>query len=393
MSWALLIALLQLAVVPQPLHAQETEIEDLQVLIVRPSTLEAVFGVIEVEAEVTGPETNAALELFVDGRSRGVRARPPYVWRVDVGQENVEHRFRVVAQTESGGAAESVISTPAIKIDEALDVQLQQLYVTVTRDDARVLDLEPDSFRITDDGRQHDLVTFARGDVPLTASILIDASRSMAGARIEAALAGTRAFIDGMRGLDEAKLVLFSDQVLASTPFTGDVEVLRAPLETIGARGNTAINDHLYLALKLLDTRQGRRVVVLFTDGADLHSVLDMEDVLWFARRSQALIYWIRLDTDAGGEFSTAWRNAAGNQAQLDALTRAVAQSGGRIARIAAVDDIEPAFRDIMLELREQYVLGYYPHDRKVDGSWRKVSVQVRGGGVEVRTRGGYVDR
>ncbi len=379
--------LLVFALFPQPLHAQ-----DLSVMFFRPSTLDPVFGEVEVEVDVQAPE-GVTVDLFVDGARVGSMATPPYVWTVDVGRENIEHRFKAVAVGHSGVTKTTSISTPAIHVDESIDVNLRQLYVTVSRGDRRVLDLDEADFRVFDAGSRQDIVTFARGDVPITAALLLDASESMQGERFEAALRGGEAFAHGMRDLDEAKLILFSDLMLESTPFTNEAVELMAPLRGVEASGNTSVNDHLYLALRLLDVRQGRRVVVLFTDGADLHSVLPMEDVLWVARRSQALIYWIRLEENENSpRFSTSWRDADGNAVEVAMLEKAVRESGGRIEVINRVSAVESAFRGIMDELREQYVLGYYPSRDQNDGSWREVTVDVGHRNLQVRSRDGYVD-
>jgi Ca-activated chloride channel family protein len=383
-----LVALLLLAMPQTNLEAK------IEVAILQPSTLQAAFGDVDVEAQVHADRKILEVELFVDDRSRGLLDGPPYRWRVDVGQENVEHRFRVEARGELGTTGTSTIVTPRIRVDEEVNVQLQQLYVTVTRSDSRVLDLSEHDFRVFDNGRREPLVTFARGDVPLTAVLLVDSSVSMKGERLASGLRGAEAFVASMKPLDEAMLLLFSDQILHATAFTQQTDALLEPLAGLEADGNTAINDHVYLALKLLDARQGRRVVVLFTDGADLHSVLGMEEVLWKARRSQALIYWLRLDE--GGSrytsFATAWRDAPANRAELERLEESVIQSGGRIATLTSVNAIEPAFREILLELREQYVLGFYPSSVRNDGSWHHVNVRVERSGMKVRARGGYVD-
>lgn len=368
----------------------------LDVTLVTPSGMETVFGRVEVKADVflEPGETVDEVILFVDGKARGRLTTPPWQWTVDVGDENREHAFRVEARGPAGRKS-SLVKTPAIRVDEEVAVELQQLYVTVTRDGSRVLDLDESAFRILDDGRSEDLVTFARGDVSLTAVLLLDSSESMRGDRLRAALQGSRSFVDGMKGNDEAMVMLFSDQLLRSTPFTQDGEVLHASFEGARASGNTAVNDHLYLGLKLLDARQGRRVVVLFTDGADLHSVLDMDEVLWKARRSQALIYWLRLDDggDRYRSFSTAWRDADGNRHELEALEKTVRQSGGRITELQSLDQVDGAFRDILAELREQYVLGYYPSKVENDGAWHEVEVQVPGRReLKIRARDGYVD-
>ncbi len=381
-SWALVA----LGLFPQPAFA-----EDLRVAFFRPVLGTPVFGEVEVEVDVQAPEP-VTVDLFVDGRRVGSKAVAPYVWTVDVGHDNAEHTFKALAIGRSGMTETAELRTEALRVDERVDVSLLQLYVTVTRNGRRVLDLDRNVFRVYDGGTAQHVVTFERGDVPITAALLLDASESMRGARFEAAVRGARAFIGGMRGLDEAKLVLFSDVMHENTAFTQDHEALVRPLHAVEADGNTALNDHLYLALRQLDDRQGRRVVVLFTDGADLHSVLSMDEVLWAARRSQALIYWIRLEDGDVREFSTAWRNAEANRHELENLEEAVLQSGGRVTRLERVGEIEAAFADIVQELRAQYVLGYYPSVDRDDGAWRKVDVNVRGGGYKVRTRGGYVD-
>lgn len=66
--------------------------------------------------------------------------------------------------------------------------------------------------------------------------------------------------------------------------------------------------------------------------------------------------------------------------------------SGGRVVPVAADEEIEPVFADVLAELREQYVLGFYPTIQRDDGSWHEVEVDVRGSGLDVRTSSGYVD-
>ncbi len=74
------------------------------------------------------------------------------------------------------------------------------------------------------------------------------------------------------------------------------------------------------------------------------------------------------------------------------ALRRTVEESGGRVEPLSSLDEITPAFAGIRAELREQYVLGFYPERARHNGSWRKLSVRVRTPGTEARCREGYVD-
>jgi len=290
--------------------------------------------------------------------------------------------------------------TPKIRVDQEVTFSLQQLYVSVRRDGKRVLDLARDDFKVLDDGEEQEIRAFARGDIPLAAVVLLDSSLSMRGERLRTALAGAQAFFSDMRPLDEGKLLVYCDHTVHATPFTNVPEVLRAGLGDIDAHGGTALNDHLYLALKLLEERQGRRVVVLLSDGVDSHSVLSMEDVLFKARQSQALIYWIRLadeqaDVPSGEDLPplfTAWHDKEWYWQQFRLLKKTVEESGGALTAVRQLGEIDGAFRGIMRELREQYVLGYYPSNQRNDGRWRKVRVQVDRDGIDVLTREGYLD-
>ncbi len=389
--------LLVLALLLTPLTAA-AEHPGLQVIITSPTAGSVAFGSVRVKAMVVPAEARPSVVFWVDGRAVMELTSPPYETSVDVGQENAGHVFRVVATSEDGTTDEDTVQTGEIPVNDRMTVELQQLYVTVTRDGKRVLDLQKGNFTVWDDGRRQDIVTFARGDIPLTAVVLLDSSLSMKGARLRAAREGADVFFRSMKPLDEGKLLVFSDRTRVSTPFTDVPEVLMAGLAQLSASGGTALNDNLYLALKLLEERQGRRVVVVLSDGVDSHSVLSMKDVLAKARESQALIYWIRLGNariDTLGAltqtFST-WRGGEWYKEQSSLLEETVAQSGGRIVEVPKIGGIPSAFKEILSELREQYVLGYQPTDQRNDGSWRKVEVRVGVPGTRVLTRGGYVD-
>lgn len=369
----------------------------IDVFITNPKPREGVFGEVRVTAEVLSSVPVERVEFLLDGRVLEVQREPPWALTVDVGQDNVPHTFEVHAFDREGAEARAKVVTRTIAVDMALDLELQQLYVTVTKGGRRVLDLPRDDFTVLDEGRPQEIVTFERGDVPLTAALLVDTSTSMEGDRLRAALQGAQAFVAGMRELDEASLMLFSDRLIHATPFSADPAVVGARLDGIRAAGGTALNDHLYTALKTLETRQGRRVVILLSDGTDVESVLSIDDVLWKARRSQVLVYWIRLRDRDGSTApvvsrSSAWRDMEGHANEVQGLARLVVESGGRVVEIARIADATAAFRDVLAELRDQYVIGYYPSRNQNDETWHEVKVEVRGFGLDVRAREGYVD-
>ncbi|MEE8139218.1 MAG: hypothetical protein V3T81_10195, partial [Thermoanaerobaculia bacterium] len=110
-------------------------------------------------------------------------------------------------------------------------------------------------------------------------------------------------------------------------------------------------------------------------------------------RRSRSIVYWIELHEKsvAAGAISP-WRNSAQHAAEREGLRRLVRVSGGRVVAIDSEEQAVEAFHDILVELRRQYVLGYYPKVNRGDGRWHSVRVRVRRPGVRLRTRGGYVD-
>ena len=391
----LLSAVLQ-ALIVSPTIAQQ----DIGVSLDSPEPFTPTNGSVLIDAVVASDETIDRVAFYVDGMVVGELTEPPYQLRVDVGHENREHSYQVVAYGRSGATGSSFLTTPSYQIDDEVSVTLQQLYVTVTRDDKRVLDLNRDDFAIIDEGAGQQLITFARGDIPFPALVLLDSSLSMAGEKLDSALAGAKSFFTGMQNLDEGRLLVFSDRILHDTAFSTFPDVLTAGLGQVIARGGTALNDHLYLALKQLEARQGRRVVILLSDGVDSHSVLSMADVLQNARRSQGLIYWLRLPYSdrprAPGEdlplIASPWRSSEDYRREYRLLERTVAETGGRIKDLASVDEISDAFTEILAELREQYVLGFYPADSRNDGSWHRLTVRLRTPGVDVRCREGYVD-
>jgi len=363
--------------------------------IVSPAAGQTVFGEIEVEIAVDPPGAPLErIELYVDGRKAGTVQAPPWRIPVDVGQANAEHHFEVVAYDARGAKASAGVRTAHLQTDEEIRVNLRQVFATVEHDGQPVLDLGRNDFTVVDRGTHEKLITFERGDVPFTAVLLLDASTSMRGRELDTALDGARNFVVGMQRLDEAKLLLFSDRFLVETPFTSLPAVLTLSLSGVQAGGGTALNDGLYLAMKRLGTRSGRRVAVVLSDGIDVESVLDMEQVRNVARRETTAVYWMRIGSNGVAPqvegVSSAWRNTKGHRREQELLAQTVEESGGRIQNLESVSQVKGALEGLIKELRGQYVLGYYPTQTKGSGTWHEIHVQVRRDGAKVRTYHGY---
>jgi VWFA-related protein len=382
-----------------------TEPAQLNVEIVEPAAGVPVFGEITVRGAIAPAAEVARVVFEIDGRSIGERTVPPWTAITDVGEENRPHTVRVVAYDRTGRAVEAQRRLPAIRVDEHVDLELQQVYVTVTRGGKRVLGLERERFAIVDDGRRQEIVTFAGGEIPFSAVLVVDASNSMQGAPLAQALRGARAFVDGMRPLDQAQLLVVSDHLLEVTAAVERGELPAGALEGIEAVGGTAVFDALYLALEAVERRQGRRVVILLSDAFDGVSALSMQDLAEIARESRAMLYWIRpippevsmppapsVSWTRKAPHLTVWRSPETAERNLEHLENAVERSAGRMIPITGMEEARSALEEVLQELREQYALGYYPEPRRDDGRWRKVRVRVRGAFLNARYQRGYFD-
>lgn len=367
------------------------EVAPATIRITSPAPGKPLFGRVEVVVE-TDRQDLLSVEIFVDGQSVTLFETGPYRVVVDVGQNNEEHRFDARATHPDGEELVSLTS-PVFSVDQVVTAELRQLYVTVRGAAQVVSDLEKESFIIQDEGVRQEIVTFGRGDLRLQASILVDSSTSMTEGRLGFALRGAREFMAGLGPEDEASVTLFSDRLLRRTPFSSDPEVVLESLSGVEPGGGTALNDQLYLSLKLTERRLGRRVVILLSDGIDSHSALTMRDVAWVARRSRSMIYWIRTgDGDGRKSRYSAWKSPDDYRRDTVLLERLVAESGGRVMLLDRIEDAESILRQIVQELKGQLVLGYYPSAVRKDGSWHKVGVRATTVGVGVRARPGYLD-
>lgn len=372
------------------------------VVVLRPAEGEPIFGETEIELQVaSGGFPVTQVEVFFDNVRVAVLERPPWRVLVDAGQKNVPHNIEAVVQDGSGASSSTTRRTAVVQVDDEIDVDLMQLYVTLERGGQRVTDLQRDSFTVLDDGVPQEIISFERGEVPFTAVLLLDASASMTGDRLRRAVDGARSFVQSMNRLDEAKVVLFSDQVRRETPFTSVPSILTLSLGEVQADGGTALNDALYLGLKRLEGKQGRKVLVLLSDGVDVESVLPMQRVRDIVRRNQVVLYWLRLrregENDGEGpapQYYSAWRDAEGHQTEIDQLRQAVLESGGRIEPLDSMEQVKARLDAVLRELREQYVIGYYPSVHNGPGSFHKLELRLRNGnGVRIRTQEGYLEK
>ncbi|HKP12327.1 MAG TPA: VWA domain-containing protein [Blastocatellia bacterium] len=295
-----------------------------------------------------------------------------------------------------------------------LHTTLVQVPVVVKEKGGRYLtDLRKDDFIIYEDGARQTIEYFGTTEEPFNVALLLDSSGSTAD-QLQQIKSAALAFIDNLRPQDKVLLVEFNDSVRILSELTGDREQLRRAIADIRAGEYTQVYEAVYTAVweRLADI-EGRKAVVLFTDGIDnASSEIVEEDTLDAVIESEdVIVYPIRFSTRADVEhrierklnaerLTNPQKAEADHQKALRELDRAYRQadeyldelarlSGGVVERADEVGDLKGALARIADELRKQYLLGYYPPNEKQITS-RRITVKVSRPDAVVRARPGY---
>jgi Ca-activated chloride channel homolog len=266
---------------------------------------------------------------------------------------------------------------------------------------ASLLDLKQGDFEILEDGVPQEIANFSRNaDQPLKLVMLFDTSMSVAQALDFERRAAARFFDRVIRPQDRAAVFSVSTDVVVLQEFTNKAPLLVDAIRQLDAQGATSLYDGIYLAADYIKNAQGRRVIVIVSDGGDTTSNKSLLDALAQTQKSDALIFAIF----TGNPWrSQNLRDLAAERA-LETLT---GETGGEILkpRLAprknrsrydeetdelSLKELDSAFADLAEQLRTQYVLGFYSTNEKRDGSFRKLSVRIRKPGYHARARTGY---
>ncbi|MCG8458300.1 MAG: VWA domain-containing protein, partial [Holophagales bacterium] len=348
------------------------------------------------ESATAGGDLAGAAELA--SPTFGTAPIGPDTFGTDTGSQ-ASHELGI----QSGSVYRDPETGEEIRVDEVVDLDLRQVYVTASGFGQREPGLEKHELTLLDNGREQTIVTLEQGDIPFTATLLLDASGSMEGERLGRALAGARAFVDGMGPFDRARLLVAADRIRELSPLVaaGDEAAASLGQRLAGttAAGGTALYDHLFLALDTLEPEQGRKVVIVLSDGYDLMSAVAAETIQGVVQRGQIQLYWIRLVQHIDPRLeklehipSSPWRTKRQHKAQLRLFEETVKKSGGRIVAIDRDSEVAEALADILAELRDQIAIGYYAEPRHGDGRWRGLALETSRRGVKLRHVSGYID-
>jgi len=269
-----------------------------------------------------------------------------------------------------------------------VDVKLVNVYVTVTdAHGAPVAGLKKDNFALQEDGRQQTISVFDKESaLPLSIALAIDTSLST---RHDLPLeqASAKRFAHAiLRPVDALSVFGFNESVHQSTLYTSDLRRIEEGIDHVRLGAATALFDAVYLAAHSLDPRQGRKVMVLITDGGDTISKVDYKEAVRAAEEAEAIVYSIivvPIESSAGRE--------TGGEHALIQLSE---DTGGKYYYATSIAQLDDAFRKISDELRTQYLLAYYPSQRTSFSDFRRIQVSVAGvpasSDYRVRNRAGY---
>jgi Ca-activated chloride channel family protein len=266
----------------------------------------------------------------------------------------------------------------------------------VDRKGRPVRDLKPDEVRIYDEGRLQPVRHFSRGrELSARVLLLIDASGSMSG---DLKSASTRMAVLQVTSVlgpdDEVALAAFDDRYMAIQAFTRDKQKVLQAFETMVPYGSTALHDALEQgALEVASRGEGRRAVIVITDGIDTSSQRTADHVIARSRALDVPIYALSVVSpidDPGSDYYTGSARKSAAAAGHATLERYADMSGGAAFIVSDFRALKLAADQIASELSFQYRLGYEsPAD--AGPRFRRVEVRTTRKGVVVRTRSGYV--
>ncbi|HCE02844.1 MAG TPA: hypothetical protein DEQ98_06335 [Acidobacteria bacterium] len=296
----------------------------------------------------------------------------------------------LVAAAAVGGAVAAAQPTdqPAFRAG----VDLVALNVTVTDSDNRyVTDLDQSGFLLYEDGAIQDVTFFTRSQLPVALALLMDTSASMS-EKMSTAQEAAIGFADRLREQDLASVIDFDNRVEILHEFTNSLDDLTAAIRRTSAGGSTSLYNAIYISLKELAkvgaaiseaTEIRRQAIVVLSDGEDTSSLVEFEEVLELAKRSNTVIYAIGLRSQE--------RRTRRGFREADFVLRQLAQeTGGRHFFPDTADELPEIYQLISDELSSQYTLGYASKNPLRDGRYRRIVVRVDRPDVAARTKLGY---
>lgn len=340
---------------------------------------EPTSGTANVSARISIPPGTALdrVEFYWNDQLGATLDRAPFEARLTSDTPSPNDFIRVVAYLDDGSANEDawLLSSPGPS--DRIDVNLVELYVVATDKQGLPLDdLSREDFRVTLQGKPREIEGFGPADeVPLVLGVVIDTSESMYPLMIDTKQAGAQFLLETVEDEDQAFLVDFDTQPRLAHATTPDVADLLRAFGRLEADGFTALYDAIIFALSELELSDGRRALVLLTDGDDYQSKFNQKRAIEMSRDLGVPVYIIGL----------AGIHNQGRSARKTDLEGVCEATGGRIFYIRQVEELSAAYARINSELRSQYLMTFATERPLTTQELRSIKVKTSRKGLTVR--------
>jgi Ca-activated chloride channel family protein len=281
-------------------------------------------------------------------------------------------------------AAVLLIVHPSAQQKFKVSTNTVALYVTVTDAERHLVpDLIQEDFEVYDNGKLQSITSFDNHPLPITATVMLDTSGSMTGA-LDLVKRAAEQFLIRLLPDDMGMVGAFNDKIeFHPANFTGNRDELVGLLKDLDFGYPTRLYDAVDESISRLNGIEGRKVVLVFTDGDDTASKLGAGKVMERARAEDVMIYSVGLINEY---FNGQRRERTSPDRGLKNLS---AETGGGFFLLKKTDELGPTFTRIAEELHSQYVLGFAPE--VMDGKVHKLEVRLKKVGLEARARKSYL--
>jgi Ca-activated chloride channel homolog len=257
--------------------------------------------------------------------------------------------------------------------------QVVSLFVTVADAQKRLVpDLTKDDFEIFDNEKPQAITYFDNSIQPITVIVMLDTSGSMTLA-IDLLKRAAEQFLIRLLPEDKAKVGAFNDKVQISARFTNNRDQLISSVMDLDYGNGTRLWDAVALSLDELKGVEGRKVILVFTDGDDTASKVGLGSMIDRARLEEVMVYAIGLESVFMNQ-----------RTKPDGGLRKIAdETGGGYFELKKTADLAPTFTKVASELHSQYVIGFSP--TQLDNRVHKLMVKMKPAGLTARARKSYV--
>lgn len=262
-------------------------------------------------------------------------------------------------------------------------VRTVPIYATVIDSGGRLVpDLEQSDFTLLDNGKPAEMILFSNESQPFTAVVMLDTSASMT-ANLKLLNRAAEQFVLRLLPVDRAQVGAFNDKIQLSGEFTNDRDALIGALNDLYFGNPTRLNDAIGASLDALQGIDGRRVILVFTDGEDTSSRTGFKTVLERARDEEVMVYSIGLES----EYFNGMRVVRSRPSRD--LRKIADETGGGYFELAKTAELASTFTRVAQELRSQYLIGFAP--AQLDGKVHKLELKINKPGMTVRARKSYL--